>query len=692
MEGLAKKTLKVKRTVKTIIPLELSEKVNDEQLEVVKHLEGPGLVIAGAGSGKTRALTYRVAYLISRNISPSSIMLVTFTKKAAEEMVFRVKKITGGQAEKIYGGTFHSLANRILRPYAKELGYTNKFSIYDSGDQNEMMKIAKAVVLSQIHKEKTSSGEKQEKKLLPKPRQLINMNSISQNLKIPLTEIINTKFSQFIEEYSIIKRIIDVYSLKKKENNAMDFDDLLINFLTFLKSDKGASKVKNQLRHIMVDEFQDVNAIQADIIYELGKGATSLVAVGDDAQAIYSFRGADFTHMIEFKKRYPTYKEYYLKKNYRSVPEILNLSNDSIAFNKKQYKKELIAIREQSGDKPGVISCRNIYDQAETLIDLIIENRDQNIPLHEQCILFRSSVSTIAIEPELTKANIPYDIRAGIRFFEKAHIKDTLAVLALIANSKAEVQWMRALALHEKISSGSAQKVINKIISEENPLVAFCSLNIPISMKGQRITAIGIESLIKFQKFLYHLVFDKTTKKQLLDSQLSEVADLLDVIISYFEPMFKEKFEKNFSDRMRDLQELIKYSSKYKKIDKFLDEILVKNEIVGESLNRPDDIESEKPLVLSTIHQSKGLEWDIVYIVDAYEGKFPSQQSLLDENALEEERRLFYVAATRAKNTLLLLYPQIMKAYGGFDSISRRSQFIDELNEDLYDELEVEYE
>ncbi len=676
---MVKKKLTIKR--KSVKHSDFYKKdLNEEQYQAVIHDQGPALVIAGAGSGKTRMLTYRVTYLIEQGINPQEIVLVTFTKKAAQEMTSRVNNLIGNRSRGMYAGTFHHLANRVLRKYAKTLGYNSNFTILDRSDSNSLMKIIRA-----------ANKPSDSKVRYPKPAQIVDMHSKSVNLRKPLSEILTSDFPGYSELGDQLEGMISVYQKQKKRNNQMDFDDLLTNFLKFLKDIEKSHAFKQKIHHVLVDEYQDINAVQAEIVYELSKDAESVTIVGDDAQSIYAFRGGDFMHIVNFPSQFPSVSKFKLVTNYRSTPEILDLANASIKNNQIQFEKELQTSR-PSGTKPMMIPCKDIEQEAEIIAEQILQFREENIPFHEQAVLFRSRHHVIQLEQTLVQKNIPYDMRAGVRFFEQAHIKDLLAFLAVIVNPRDQIQWIRAFSLHPGISATSGQKIMEILQNDPHPLVKFSFAHLPTILQGKRVRKVGIDNLIQLQKLYRHLIMEPESKTQLPSDKLPRLPDLLDKFTQYLEPILKDIYEKNWEDRLRDMKELQNFAVKYHSIQEFLADILTQYNIRGERIKENQDSDVEQPLILSTIHQAKGLEWKAVYIINLVEGRLPHVRSIGNTKELEEERRLFYVAATRAKDYLVLTYP-IFLWRRSFDDISGKSRFLTEIEkEQVYDEYEIEFE
>ncbi|MGM0686950.1 MAG: ATP-dependent helicase [Promethearchaeati archaeon] len=467
------------------------DELNDEQYEAVTHEAGPALVIAGPGSGKTRVLTYRAAWLLEKGTPAEAIALMTFTKKAAQDMIRRVEYLTGGRGNHIVAGTFHHICNRFLKRNADALewGFTSDFTILDREDAEDLMKL---VVGRRVPEE--------EQRARPRPSQLVNIYSKALNLAKKIKDVVKEFYPGYEEQTGFIIKMIDAYQVRKRQMNVMDFDDLLVNFLYLLRTDDVGDEIKRQFDHILVDEYQDVNTLQADIVKEISSESQSVMVVGDDAQAIYSFRGAQIKHMLEFPERYEGTTEYRLESNYRSVPEILDFVNASIAHNESQFEKTLQPTRE-SGDKPYLTPCLDVREEANLTCSRILELQEQGVPLSEQAILFRARYHSLEVERACINYGIQYEMRAGLRFFERAHIKDAMAHLILIVNPSDAVQWMRVLTMQRGIGDVTASKVLDEVLEADKPMSRFVRVNLPAAMAGKRVYETGMRSLQKVQKF-----------------------------------------------------------------------------------------------------------------------------------------------------------------------------------------------
>ena len=433
----------------------------------------------------------------------------------------------------------------------------------------------------------------------------------------------------------------------------MDFDDLLVYFLRLLRTDGVKERICSQVKHLLVDEYQDVNQIQADIVWELGSAAKSAMVVGDDAQSIYSFRGASIDHMLDFGKFFEGVKKYFLTINYRSTPQILDLSNASIKNNKDQFPKELVATVD-GGELPEVVPCENNDEESQFICQKILEARDNGTALDNQAVLVRSRFQCISLEKALVTYGIPYIIRMGVRFYETAHIKDLLSFGYIIENPLNEVSWTRILTLLQGMGASSAQKVIQYLMDTPDPLLTFTFKNLKISLKGKRIQAETFKSLEKMQSLYKNLIFDPTSQQLLPEDQMPSPPDLFSKLLDFYIPILEGKYdEKEKEDRLMDLKEFLVLSEKYGALSELLADVAISETFLGEKKEGDPSKDDERPLVLSTIHQAKGLEWETVYVIGVADTLFPHSRSMNSKKEVEEERRIFYVASTRAKETLI---------------------------------------
>lgn len=637
--------------------IDYDKELNEEQLKVVYGGDGPCLVLAGAGSGKTRTLVYRVAYLLEKGINPERILLVTFTNKAAREMMERVEQLLGKQPKGLWGGTFHSVANRLLRKYAEHLGYTRDFGILDSDDQDKL--------IAQVYKERKIPKES----YIPKKRVIKAIISFAKNSQKTIREVIETSYPYLLPEViPMIEGISDAYEQKKQAANVMDFDDMLNNWLRLLQEfPEIGQKICQQFEYVLVDEFQDTNTVQAKLVQHLAQPQRNILVVGDDAQSIYSFRAATVENILQFQKVYPDAKLFKLQTNYRSTPEILQLANQSIRNNQFQYDKQLKAERDSS-KKPVLVAARDAQQQAEIIAQRTLELRDEGIELDDVAVLFRSSFQIIELELELNKRGIPYTVRGGMRFFEQAHIKDVMAYLNVLQNPRDEISWRRIFQMYQGIGQVTATKAWNKIKDTGTLSEALSALG-EMGGRGKAAASFG-----RIQRLFFKLM-EVSSKK---------IGELIYLILEQSYQIYVEQTYDDAKDRLEDLSQLAIFSANYTDLNEFLAEASLSEGFKGERAAASSEPEPEEKLVLSTIHQAKGLEWDAVFAMGLAEGQFPHYKVADDPKQLEEERRLFYVTVTRPRKQLYLLYPIMSRSYATGDVINRPSIFIREVDEDLF--------
>ena len=622
--------------------------LNLSQLKVVKEAEGPCLVLAGAGSGKTRVLIYRLAYLLEKGVSPYNILLVTFTNKAAQEMITRAEALFKISLSSLWAGTFHHIGNIILRKEAHRIGYSSNFTIIDKEDSFDL--IGDCI-------EGLGYGKN---KFFPNKKIISHIRSLAVSSLKEIDEIIITTYSHLEEFISPIKRVLHCYETKKKETNVMDFDDLLIKWLEVMRLEEIRNKYSQNFKYILVDEFQDTNRLQFEILKKISSYHKNILVVGDDAQSIYSFRAAEITNMLNFPKVFEGAKIFKLEINYRSTPQVLNLANHIIKHNVNQFPKNLIATKKE-GSLPVVVKTKDVFEQAKFIAQRILEITRQGVSLKEIAILFRSRFQSLELEMELLKRSIPYLVRGGLRFFEQAHIKDILAYLKIIVNPKDELSFKRAISLHRGIGRGFAHKIWEQIAKSKKNLGDVC----------QKLPQRQKEGVKTFQKIIEKM------------RELEEPEKMIKEITKYYKDYCYLNFD-NPEDRMLDIEEIAKLARGYPTVKDFLADLSSYEEFKGETLISAYN--KEETVILSTIHQAKGLEWDTVFLIGFNDYEFPHPKALEDKEALEEERRLFYVATTRAKYQLYITYPQNKYTSRNGLIISRASMFLYELPPSCFEE------
>ncbi len=605
------------------------------QSEIVESTDKVILVIAGPGSGKTRVLTYRVAHLISKGVPEDEIMLLTFTNKAAKNMIQRIEKKLNRET-KILGGTFHHVANIFLRKYAHTLGYKSNYTIIDEADSVKLLKM--------ILKEDYIDN-----KDLPKAEMLHKIYSYSRNSMTSFREYVEANLSGYLDEMKSIDEIYEKY--KKRKSNMMDFDDLLFNFHSIINSNQEIlNSIKSKYKYIFVDEFQDTNKLQFEIIKKIYSPEHSLFVVGDDCQSIYSFRAAEIRNILNFPKVYNSTKTFYLTENYRSSEHIVSFVNNIIKNNKFKFEKKLISKNEKELDKPKIFYFNDQREEAKEIVNEIsFLINEEKISPNEIAILYRSNFLSAYFEMELAKNNIKYIKLGGMKFFESAHIKDVISFLKISSGLIDELALIRLLMLFEGIGEVSAQKVW-KTFNEKEDLISQIS-----RMKNKK--------LIPFIKLLNEV--------KEIESPEIKVKTFID---SFYKKYVFDKYNDNYEDRLNDLNQLVEIVQVYSNIDEFLEDVILDANLI-------DNKDTEK-ITLSTVHQAKGLEWERVYVVGMIQGKFPSKHALENIDRIEEERRLFYVACSRAKNILQLSVP-LVETFS-FNRDVEVSQFITELSEEYY--------
>ncbi len=638
--------------------------LNDQQYEVVTKAEGPCLVLAGAGSGKTRTLIYRLAYLLERGVPPRNILLMTFTNKAAHEMRDRTEMLLKYKPKGLWSGTFHHVGNKSLRMYAEAVGYKKDFTILDEHDSQDLIKAC----MKGIEKVK---GER-----FPKPSVVRSIISLSVNTKKSIQDILDEKYPYFWQFSDEIEKIKDIYQKKKKTSNSMDYDDLLSKWKELLETIPQARKrFTEQFKYILVDEYQDTNFLQADIIDILAEHHKNVLVVGDDAQAIYSFRGARVDNILKIPDRFRDVKIFKLETNYRSTPEVLDLANDSLKNNEKQFHKELKAVNDYL-EKPALVEVKDLYSQASFVAQRVLEMREEGLELKDIAVLFRAHYQAAELEMELVKRGIPYIVRGGIRFFEQAHIKDVLSFLRIIVNPTDEISWMRALTLCPGIGPGYASRIYESFRKGGSNLKAFLTKDTPEGVPPKARSGYS-----RFYKIMKRLVGEAAS---------GSPGDIINLIMEEgYHTHLLANYE-NAKDRVDDIRELVNFSHDYKAVQDFLNDVTLRENFRGETVLGAN--EDDEQLVLSTIHQAKGLEWDAVIIIGLCEGQFPHPKAMKEESEIEEERRLFYVASTRAKKYLYLMHPATRYDYQMGLVVARRSRFLEELNSNLYEVWAVEGE
>ncbi len=647
----------LKRQTEDAAPRKLSidfgAALNPQQLAAVTAGDGPSLVIAGAGSGKTRTLVYRVAYLIDSGVDPSQILLLTFTRKSAQEMLQRAGELIGVRSERVCGGTFHSVANMLLRRYGRGIGLEPGFTILDRADAEDLI----ALVRSQL-------GLNEKDKRFPRKGTIAEMFSKAENTLRSLDEIVVEEFDHFADHLEALGQLRTGYETAKRQRQLVDYDDLLVLLRRLLTGDQQSRQAISRLyRYILVDEYQDTNRLQADVIRNLAATHQNVMVVGDDSQSIYGFRGATFKNIMEFPTLFPGTTIYKLEENYRSTQPILNLANCIIEEAAEKYTKRLFT-KKLDGPLPTLAEAAGENAQSRFISQKILELREEGVPLSDVAVLFRSSFHSFDLEIELSRSGLPFIKRGGVKFIETAHVKDLLAHLRVVANPLDAVSWHRVLMLVEGVGPKKAQDLLASLVKSENPYRILREVN---GRSGQALKNLA------------------GTLESLSGADDLGTADYVNHIYEYYLPILKEQYD-DYPKRTRDLEHLHTIAEGYAEVESFLADL---------ALEPPDgsavDVEApdrdDERMVLSTIHSAKGLEWQCVFVIWIVDGKFPSIYSFVADDELEEERRLFYVAVTRAKRHLFLTYPINVFDKSSGMLLSKPTRFLDHVPPAMYEQL-----
>ena len=646
------------------LQIDYEAELNDAQRAAVTALPGPALVIAGAGSGKTRTLTYRVAYLLEQGVPADRILLLTFTNKAAKEMMGRVTGLIGQDMSELWGGTFHSIGHRVLRRHAEELGFNRSFTIQDREDAKGLVNAC--IAEAEIDVKATR---------FPKPDVVGDIGSLAINKQQTVREVIEERYPWFEPLAAQIEDVLTRYTARKQAQALMDFDDLLVLWLKLLKEHEDVRELyQKRFQFVLVDEYQDTNQLQAELIDLLAERYKNVMVVGDDSQSIYSWRGANYENIIEFPQRYPKAQVYKIETNYRSTPEILQLANAAIAANTRQFAKELEASRDP-GEKPVLAVCSAADEQAAFVAQRALELREEGIELNDMAVLYRSHFHALEMQLELTRRNIPFSITSGIRFFEQAHIKDVTSYLKWLANPRDEQAFKRLVLMLPGVGAKTAMKLWDQFLTAHTDAT-------PMAETLQRCAAVPKKANVPWAQF-------SATVSQLESEPVAgDAGKMIELIVEAGYDAYVEANYDKAPQRLDDIEQLGVFARQYETLETFLAELALLTNVEAEQDRAEED---DEKIRLSTIHQAKGLEFKVVFVVMLCDGMFPSNRSLDSLDGEEEERRLFYVAITRAQDELYLSYPMIRTVAGGGsdDMIQQPSRFLNELPGDLVDEWKL---
>jgi DNA helicase-2/ATP-dependent DNA helicase PcrA len=631
---------------------DFSGELNPDQLSAATHGDGPLLIVAGAGSGKTRTLVYRVAHLVEHGVRPERILLLTFTRRAAHEMLSRAERLIGSASRNVQGGTFHATAHRLLRRFGPAAGLPRDFSIMDQGDAADLMQISRAAL-----------GFGAGAKRFPKKETLHHVYSRHVNTGIAMEDIVRDEYPRFIEYIPDFTRLYADYTLRKQDRNLVDYDDLLLLWAMLLEASPAiAADIAGLYDHILVDEYQDTNALQARILRGMARGHSNITVVGDDAQSIYSFRGATIRNILDFPAQFPGTRVVTLDRNYRSTPQILDTSNTLIAHSGERFTKTLWTER-SAAERTTLVTARDEPQQTRYVVDRILELHEEGIALRNIAVLFRAGYMSADLEIELANRKIPFEKWGGLKFLEAAHVKDVLAFLRVLENPRDEVSWYRLLLLLPGIGEATARAAMDALAAAAWDSAAFGRYSPPPRARPAHASLVALLDSLR------------TTS----EPDDAKVAREIGHVRTMYDTIVRDRYDRP-EPRLADLDQLQTIAAGFPDRTTFLSALALEppsttQDFAGASADSEDDA-----LVLSTVHSAKGKEWDAVFIISVVDGLFPSTRSLGSDEESEEERRLMYVAMTRARNHLSVVHP--LSSYGsrrGADySLTQLSRFIDQ--------------
>jgi DNA helicase-2/ATP-dependent DNA helicase PcrA len=609
--------------------------LNDAQRAAASHGSEPLLIVAGAGTGKTQTLAHRVAHLVAGGTPPGRILLLTFTRRAATEMLRRVDALlrtaTGSNdlpaalsGARVWGGTFHAVATRLLRIHGESIGLPPGFTILDRSDSEDLM-----------HAVRTSLDLGAKGRRFPQKATCLDIYSRCVNAAEPLEHVLKTRFPWCRDDAEDLKRLFSEYVDRKESHHVLDYDDLLL-FLAGMLADPALGEVvRGRFDAVLVDEYQDTNALQADVVALLRPGGAGITAVGDDAQAIYGFRAATVRNILDFPTRFPGATVLTLEQNYRSCAPILNATNAVIANSAERYEKDLWTERE-GGARPALVTCRDEHEQTEYVIERILGHREEGTPLKEQAVLFRAAHHSASLELELQRRNIPFVKYGGLKFIEMAHVKDLIAYLRLAENPRDAMASLRVLGLLPGVGPRTASALTDELAEADGDFEIWVGRAVP------EATAVLWPDFVALMRTL-------------ASAPATEVAAQLSAARSFYSPICEQRYD-NASARAADLEQIEMLGSRFGDRTHFLTDLtLDAPQWTGDFAGPP--LLDEDYLVLSTMHSAKGLEFDVVYVIHAADGNIPSDMSTGSAEEIEEERRLFYVACTRARDSLYVTHP-----------------------------------
>lgn len=658
----------VRRTLDASLAERLTRDLNESQRAAVTAPHGYQLILAGPGSGKTRVIIHRVAYLIATGVPAGSIMLVTFTRRAAREMVDRLGALVGQDASLVWAGTFHHIANRVLRSSAEVLGYTPRFSILDSEDQLDLLRLAMDKV-----------GLSDAGSMTPKPAVIRRLISLHINLRRPLGELVAEQGEALARWRSGIEAVADAFAAQKRAADSMDYDDLLVNWDRLVREfPDERDRQAGRFRQILIDEMQDANSLQVGVVEAIAEaGSGCLTAVGDDAQSIYGFRGASADNILGFPHRHPGSGVFHLEVNYRSTPQVVAFTRASIQNNRRGFPKNLVSAL-PAGPVPLVVSAQDGQEEAAFIAQEILAARDRGTALARMAVLYRSHHDSILIQGELLARRIPYTVRSGVRFFEQAHIKDVTAYLRIIQNPRDLASWRRLLLQLPGIGPATSGAIAERLAQAPDPLA---------ELETAQTMALAPS---RGKGYLAGFVVDLKRVRE-SDPVKNPAAAITAVLAGGYSGALRLLYD-HPDERLADIEQFATLAAKYDSLERLTANLLLSGDLHTADLEGDDGVQDA--VVLSTIHQAKGLEWSRVFVPRLIEDGFPHGRALEEPDGEDEERRIFYVAVSRAQHELILTYPLTVSRGGRGSFLARPSRFLLELDPELVEwaELGSEFE
>ncbi|MGI9175075.1 MAG: ATP-dependent helicase [Rhodothermales bacterium] len=636
---------------KPSLQIDYAGALNPQQHAAATAPGGPVLVVAGAGTGKTRTLIYRVAYLVETGTRPEEIVLLTFTRRSAREMLTRASALLDGRCSRVRGGTFHAFCLSLLRQYAAKIGFERTFSVLDAADAADVLDVLR-----------TAGGFHKAGKRFPRKKTLYSMFSACANRTEALADVLETRYPQFAGYFDDLHAIQQGYAAYKQQYGLMDYDDLLGRTLGLFEEHPDVrQRVAAVCRHVLVDEYQDTNRPQADLVAVFASVHQNVMAVGDDAQSIYRFRGADVRNIFAFPERFPGASVLRLEENYRSTQPILDLANHVIQHAQRRYDKQLFSDRKE-GEKPGLVAAPDDRFESRFVSQLVLQLREESVPLSRMAVLFRSAFNSYDLEVELNRRGIPFVKYGGLKLNEAAHIKDVLAYLKVAENPKDAVAWNRILQLLPGVGPKTARDLIEWITTETGD---------PFTLQDRPYSPRYIAAL----KALFEML-------RAIRQEEATLVQQVETAIRYYEPILERKYFEDYPKRQQDLEHFAGLAESFPDRTEFLSSLAL-DPIELTSLEAAPMDDDEPPLVLSTIHSAKGLEFHTVFLIHALDGVLPSYYSLKEEDGLDEELRLLYVAVTRAEENLFISYPVLQYQRHQGEYLASPSRFIAGVPEQL---------